>query len=81
MRRIPLIRVVEWIEGSEVRVFFSDGCVREVVLPTEPRYARRAHVVDQGVGLDMGDGRELASSTVRRVLSGCSMRFIKKVSK
>ena len=54
-RKIPFIRMVEAIGGPEVRIFFSNGRVVEMVLPVTD--ARKARVVDEGMGLDPGDGR------------------------
>jgi hypothetical protein len=59
MNVYPLIEMVEWIEANEVRVFFSTGRVVEMKLPV--RSARRARVVDGGMGLDPGNGREIGA--------------------
>lgn len=58
--RIPRIRLVEWVEGNEVRLFFSSGKVVEVKLPWVED-ASAAKVVDAGVGLDPGDGLDVSS--------------------
>ncbi len=61
--KLPLIRIVEWIENNEVRLFFSSGKVVEVILPWVED-ARRAHVVDGGGGLDPGDGLDVGADTL-----------------
>jgi hypothetical protein len=55
----PLIEMIEWIEGNEVRVFFSTGRVVEMKLPV--RSARWARIVDGGMGLDPSNGREIGA--------------------
>ena len=64
MRDYPIIELVEWIEGDEVRVFFSTNRVVEIHLPV--RSARRARIVDEGMGLDPGDGREISAVDLYR---------------
>lgn len=61
--RVPIICIVEWIEKNIVRVFFSSGRVVEVALPWV-RIARQARVVDDGMGLDPGDGKDVGADTV-----------------
>jgi len=62
-RLSPLIREVEWVTGTVVRLFFSNGQVSEVSLPVRSAtIAKRAHVVDEGMGLDPGDGIERSAS-------------------
>ena len=58
--RIPKLRLVEWIGGSEGRLFFSSGKVVEVTLPWVTD-ARRAQIVDGGMGLDPGDGKDVSA--------------------
>lgn len=48
--------LVEHVRGGEVLLFFGDGVVKHVRLPGV-RDARKARVVDRGMGLDPGDGR------------------------
>ncbi len=65
MRRpYPLLRMVEWVKGNRVRLFFSTGRVTEVSLPV--RSAKRARVVDFGMGLDPGDGLEFSAPDLYR---------------
>jgi len=52
----PRLNMVEWIERNEVRLFFSTGRVVELKLPVKS--AKNAKVVDRGLGLDPGDGKE-----------------------
>jgi hypothetical protein len=54
-----LLTMVEWIRANEVRLFFDNGCVLETTLPV--RSARKARVVDCGMGLDPGDGKDLSA--------------------
>jgi hypothetical protein len=62
VRLSPLLREVEWVRGIRVRLFFSNGQVSEVALPVRSsKIAKRARIVDGGVGLDPGDGRERSS--------------------
>jgi len=64
MKSIPLIRMVEWIEKNRVRLFFSTGRVVEMLLPIAS--AKKARVVDLGMGLDPGDGLDMSSSGLYR---------------
>jgi hypothetical protein len=50
-----ILIMVEWLGGADVRLFFIDGTVVERVLPGV-KNARRAHIVDDGLGLNPGDG-------------------------
>ena len=61
-RQLPRILLVEWIEGPQVRLFFSTGKISEIDLPV--RSAKRARIVYGGVGLDIGDGREMSATTL-----------------
>ena len=47
--------MVEWLGGAEVRLFFIDGAVIERALPGV-KSARKARIVDAGLGLNPGDG-------------------------
>jgi hypothetical protein len=49
------IRLVEIIGPTEVRLSFSDGTVVERTLPGVKRL-RRVRVIDDGLGIDPGDG-------------------------
>jgi|HubBroStandDraft_1064217.scaffolds.fasta_scaffold86055_1 hypothetical protein len=51
-----LVRRVEAISPTEVRVFFSDGSVVERRLPGVKKIGR-VRVVDEGLGIDLGDGK------------------------
>jgi hypothetical protein len=61
--KITLIRIVEWIKKNEVRLFFSSGKVTEVKLPWV-KDARKAHIVDGGMGLDPGNGKDVCADTL-----------------
>ena len=50
-----MITFVEWLGGADVRLFFLDGTVVERALPGV-KNARRVRIVDQGLGVDPGDG-------------------------
>ena len=63
MTRIPRLLVVEWVEGNEVRLFFSSGKVVELRLPWV-RSARKVRIVDGGMGLDPGDGKDVSASSL-----------------
>lgn len=62
MKRVPPYRhggglsLVEWLGKNEVRLFFADGTVIERALPGV-RSAKSAHVVDEGMGLGLDDGK------------------------
>ena len=55
----PLLRLVEWLGANRVRLFFSTGRVTENRLPVKS--ARRAKIVDLGMGLDPGDGLDMSA--------------------
>ena len=61
MKSIPLLKLVEWISGSRVRLIFSTGRITEVELPVSSANARRACIVDMGMGLDPGDGKDMSA--------------------
>jgi len=48
-----ILRRVEWLGGNEIRAFFATGLVLEIRLPW-CRTARRARVIDAGLGLRFG---------------------------
>jgi hypothetical protein len=48
-----VLKRVEWLGGNEIRVFFVTGLVLETKLPW-CRDARRARVIDFGMGLKFG---------------------------
>ena len=59
---IPAVLMVvplTWARGNKVRLVFSSGRIVDLVLPG--RKARFAHVVDDGAGVDIGDGREASA--------------------
>jgi hypothetical protein len=51
----PILTMVEWLGGADVRLFFTNGAVVERALPGV-KSARKARVIDEGLGLDPGDG-------------------------
>ena len=55
----PRLNIVEWIEKNEVRLFFSTGRVIELKLPVKS--AKNAKSVDNGMGLDPGDGFDMSA--------------------
>jgi hypothetical protein len=59
MKTVPLLVLAEWLSKNRVRLSFSTGRVTEVRLPV--RTAKSAHIVDMGMGLDPGDGRDVSS--------------------
>ena len=59
MDKFPLLRLVEWLGGNRVRLFYSTGRVIEVRLPVAS--AKRARIVDYGMGLDPGDGLDMSA--------------------
>ena len=59
----PLLRVVMWAGENRIRAFFSTGRVVEVALPWV-KCANRARVVDDGGGLDPGNGKDVGADTV-----------------
>lgn len=61
MKKIPLIKLVEWLGKNRVRLFFSSGKVVELTL-SWVKDSRSAHIVDDGGGLDPGNGRDVAAS-------------------
>lgn len=63
MTKIPLLRVAKWIDGNRVRLYFSSGRVTEVAIPWV-KDARCAYIVDDGMGLDAGDGRDVSAVTL-----------------
>jgi hypothetical protein len=64
-RHHPILWMVEWLEKNEVRLFFSTGRVVEVKLPV--RSARRAHIVQSGLGLDPGDGLDMCALELHKM--------------
>jgi hypothetical protein len=69
-RRGVLIKLAEVIGPTEVRLFFSDGTVVERPLPGVKKL-RRVRIVDEGLGLDPGDGKgEMSASMLNRPCKG-----------
>jgi hypothetical protein len=58
-RHHPIIWMVEWVRKNEVRLFFSTGRIVELKLPVAS--AKKAKIVDKGLGLDPGDGLDLCA--------------------
>lgn len=76
MRHYPHIKLVEWLGGNEVRLFFAMGkriVVAEMNLPWV-RSARHVCIVDRGAAIDPGDGFEVGSYT----LWGMPKRIVKR---
>ena len=70
-----ILVLVEWIEGSEVRLFYSDGLVIERELP-DVDTARRVRIVDEGMGIDPGDGKgEMSAFMLARRRGGRRFRL------
>lgn len=59
-----ILREAECLAGNEVRLFFASGKILETTLPV--RSCRRLRVVDCGLGLDPGDGKEFAAVDLYR---------------
>jgi len=57
---------VEVIGPTEVRLFFSDGIVVERSLPGVKKL-KRVRVIDDGLGIDPGDGKGDISARVLRL--------------
>lgn len=58
-KKIPFIQIAEWIGGNKVALFFTSGRAVEVVLPWV-KSAKKVRIVDQGMGLDPGNGKEVS---------------------
>ncbi len=54
-RPFGFVQIVEVIGKADVRLFFSDGTVIERTLP-DVKGKLRPRVVDEGLGIDPGDG-------------------------
>lgn len=63
LKTLPLLRIVEWLGKNEVRLFFAIGKSIKIVEMRLPwvKSAKRAHIVDYGMGLDPGDGLEVSA--------------------
>jgi hypothetical protein len=55
----PIIKRVKWLGVNRVRLTFSRDRVRDAELPIAS--AKKAHRVSEGLGLDIGDGREYSA--------------------
>ena len=70
MKKGVLLRLAEVIGPTEVRLFFSDGTVVERPLPGVSKL-RRVRIVDDGLGLDPGDGKgEMSAHMLNRPCKG-----------
>lgn len=63
VRKLPLLRLAEWLGGNRVALFYSSGLAIEVELPWV-RSAQKARIVDGGMGLDPGDGKDVGADTL-----------------
>jgi len=59
----PLLRMAEWLTKNEVRLFFGVNGSITVVKMKLPwvRSAKNVRVVDEGMGLALGDGRDVSA--------------------
>jgi hypothetical protein len=62
-KKYPLIRLVEWIGGNKVALFFSSGKAVELTLPWV-KNAKKAKSLYDGGALDIGDGHDVGSDTL-----------------
>jgi hypothetical protein len=51
--------MVEWLQKNKVRLFFSTGRIVELALPVTS--AKRAKIVEKGLGLDPGNGKDMCA--------------------
>lgn len=65
-KKYSLLRTVEWIGGNRVLVTFSSGKVVEIALPWVES-AAWARIVDDGAGLDPGNGKDVNSLTLAKM--------------
>jgi hypothetical protein len=56
MKKIPIVKLVQWLEGNKLRLFFDVGKRIEAREVRVEGASRRARVVDGGLGIDPGDG-------------------------
>lgn len=63
MKTLPMLRMVDWLSGNRVRLFFAVGKSIKVVEMRLPwiKNARNVRVVDYGMGLALGDGRDVSA--------------------
>lgn len=66
---MSFIVLCEWLGGADVRLFYRDGLVVERALPGV-KSAKRVRVVDEGMGIDPGDGKGEMSARMLRARSG-----------
>lgn len=70
MSKGMLIKLVEVIGPTEVRLFFSDGTVIERPIPVKKKL-HRVRIVDNGLGIDPGDGAgEFSAQMLSRPCKG-----------
>ena len=58
-RHHPILWMVEYLLKNKVRLFFSTGRIVEVKLPVAS--AKKAKIVDKGLGLDPGNGLDMCA--------------------
>ena len=63
MRKIPMIKLVEWLGDNRVALFFSSGKAMEVALPWV-KSAKKVKILYGGGALDIGNGRDVGSDTL-----------------
>jgi hypothetical protein len=56
MKKIPLVKLVQWLGGNRLRLFFDVGERVETREATVVGASKGARVVDHGMGIDPGDG-------------------------
>lgn len=56
---MPLIVMAQWLHDNVVRLFFTTGRFVELALPVKS--ARRVRIVDKGLGLDPGNGKDMSA--------------------
>jgi len=65
MKKMAFVQMVEPLGGPDVRLFFSDGTVIERALPGVK--VAKPRVVDDGLGIDPGDGKGDMSARMLRL--------------
>jgi hypothetical protein len=56
-RHHPILWMIEWLQKNEVRLFFSTGRIVELKLLVSS--AKKAKIVNDGLGLDPGNGLDM----------------------
>ena len=54
--KFPIIKKLKWIRANIVHLTLKDGRIFECEFPVIS--AKKARIVDKGVGVDPGDGKE-----------------------